>query len=77
MTNGWDLSLFELHTDIFTLQVLDLLWDLAHVPQLSTGLMEQALDEHLTILNDAYTVREEVKRKYVNKCVEDVKEVIQ
>ena len=38
--------------------------------------MEQALDEHLAILldNDG-TVKEQVKRTYVSKCINDIKEV--
>ncbi|KAL3868453.1 hypothetical protein ACJMK2_041259 [Sinanodonta woodiana] len=56
-----------------TSQVLNLLWDLAHLPVLSTDLIEQALDEHLGILNDSYAVKDQVKRQYVSKCVEDIK----
>ncbi|XP_064607447.1 ubiquitin carboxyl-terminal hydrolase 24-like isoform X2 [Liolophura sinensis] len=56
-----------------TTRVLELLWDLSHLPVLSTHLMEQALDEHLAILSDSYIVKEQVKRQYVVKCVEDIK----
>lgn len=58
-----------------TLQVLELLWDLAHLPSLSTALVEQALDEHHAILSDSYSVKEQIKMQYVNKCVEDIKKV--
>ena len=60
----------------FFLQILELLWDLSHLPSLPTSLMEQALDEHLAILldNDG-TVKEQVKRTYVSKCINDIKEV--
>ena len=54
-------------------QVLQLLWDLSHLPALSTHLIELALEEHLAILNDSYTVKDQVKRQYVAKCVEDIK----
>ncbi|KAL5016318.1 hypothetical protein ScPMuIL_005907 [Solemya velum] len=56
-----------------TTRVLELLWDLAHLPALSTHLTEQALGEHLTILSDSYSIKEQVKRQYVMKCVEDIK----
>jgi len=56
-------------------QVLELLWDLSHLPALSTHLIEQALEEHLAILSDSYSVKETVKRQYVVKCVEDIKKV--
>jgi len=52
-----------------------LLWDLAHLPTLKTGLIEQALDEHLAILSDSFTVKEPIKKQYVIKCVEDIREV--
>ncbi|XP_052775472.1 ubiquitin carboxyl-terminal hydrolase 24-like isoform X3 [Mya arenaria] len=56
-----------------TNQVLQLLWDLSHLPALSTHLVELALEEHLAILNDSYTVKDQVKRNYVSKCVDDIK----
>ncbi|CAG5125953.1 unnamed protein product, partial [Candidula unifasciata] len=56
-----------------TTRVLELLWDLAHLPSLSTSLIEQALDEHHAILSDSYSVKEQVKLQYVNKCVDDIK----
>jgi len=56
-------------------QVLQLLWDLSHLPALSTHLVELALEEHLAILNDSYTVKDQIKRNYVGKCVEDIKKV--
>uniref|UniRef100_A0A2C9KAF6 Ubiquitinyl hydrolase 1 n=1 Tax=Biomphalaria glabrata TaxID=6526 RepID=A0A2C9KAF6_BIOGL len=56
-----------------TTKVLELLWDLAHLPSLSTALVEQALDEHHAILSDSYSVKEQIKMQYVNKCVEDIK----
>ena len=56
-------------------QVLELLWDLAHLPALPTALIEQALDEHLAILNDSYAIKELVKNNYAFKCVDEIKEV--
>lgn len=56
-------------------QVLGLLWDLAHLPALSRHLLEQAQEEHHAILSDSYSVKEQVKLQYVNKCVDDIKKV--
>lgn len=54
-----------------------MLWELAHLPTLPTSLVQQALEEHLGILSDAYAVKETVKRSYVIKCIEDIKKVRQ
>lgn len=56
-------------------QVLGLLWDLAQLPALSRHLLEQAQEEHHAILSDSYSVKEQVKLQYVNKCVDDIKKV--
>lgn len=56
-------------------QVLEVLWELAHLPTLPTSLVQQALEEHLGILSDAYAVKEAVKRNYIIKCIEDIKKV--
>ena len=56
-------------------QVLELLWDLAHLPAIRTHLVEQALEEHHTILSVAYSVKEHLKLQYVHKCVDDIKKV--
>lgn len=58
-------------------QVLEVLWELAHLPTLPTSLVQQALEEHLGILSDAYAVKETVKRNYIIKCIEDIKKVKQ
>uniref|UniRef100_A0A671UUN8 ubiquitinyl hydrolase 1 n=1 Tax=Sparus aurata TaxID=8175 RepID=A0A671UUN8_SPAAU len=54
-------------------KVLEVLWELAHLPTLPTSLVQQALEEHLGILSDAYAVKETVKRSYIIKCIEDIK----
>lgn len=59
----------------FHCQVLELLWDLSHLPTLSRQLIELALEEHLAILSDSFSVREQVKRNYVIKCVDDIRKV--
>jgi len=56
-------------------QLLDLLWELAHLPMLKTSLVELALEEHLAVLSDPFGVKEQVKKQYVIKCVEDIREV--
>ncbi len=58
-----------------TFQVLEVMWELAHQTQLTTFLVEQALEHHLAILNEAYTVKEQIKKSYVIKCVDDIKKV--
>lgn len=55
--------------------MLEVLWELAHLPTLPTSLVQQALEEHLGILSDAYAVKETVKRSYIIKCIEDIKKV--
>lgn len=60
---------------LYPSQVLEVLWELAHLPTLPTTLVQQALEEHLTILSDAYAVKETVKRSYIIKCIEDIKKV--
>nr|XP_023674608.1 ubiquitin carboxyl-terminal hydrolase 24 isoform X1 [Paramormyrops kingsleyae] len=65
----------EARSEGTTGKVLEVLWDLAHLPTLPTGLVQQALDEHLAILSDAYAVKEAVKRSYIIKCIEDVKKI--
>ncbi|KAF2976666.1 hypothetical protein EK904_003280 [Melospiza melodia maxima] len=54
-------------------RVLEVLWELAHLPTLPCSLIQQALEEHLTILSDAYAVKEAIKRSYIIKCIEDIK----
>lgn len=66
------LSLFGIYLSV---QVLEVLWELAHLPTLPTTLVQQALEEHLGILSDAYAVKETVKRSYIIKCIEDIKKV--
>ncbi|KAG9350930.1 hypothetical protein JZ751_024819, partial [Albula glossodonta] len=65
----------EARSEATTCKVLEVLWDLAHLPTLPINLVQQALEEHLTILSDAYAVKETVKRNYIIKCIEDIKKV--
>lgn len=43
---------------------------------LKTSLVELALEEHLAVLSDPFAIRDQVKKQYVIKCVEDIKEVL-
>ncbi|XP_015755638.1 PREDICTED: ubiquitin carboxyl-terminal hydrolase 24-like [Acropora digitifera] len=54
-------------------KVLDLLWSLSHLPSLTTELVEQALRSHIEILSDSCAVKEQIKKNYAIKCVEDIK----
>uniref|UniRef100_A0AAX7UBD7 ubiquitinyl hydrolase 1 n=1 Tax=Astatotilapia calliptera TaxID=8154 RepID=A0AAX7UBD7_ASTCA len=63
----------EARSETTTGKVLEVLWELAHLPTLPTSLVQQALEEHLGILSDAYAVKELVKRSYIIKCIEDIK----
>ncbi|XP_078801730.1 ubiquitin carboxyl-terminal hydrolase 24 isoform X2 [Oryzias latipes] len=63
----------EARSEATTGKVLEVLWELAHLPTLPTSLVQQALEEHLGILSDAYAVKETVKRSYIIKCIEDIK----
>ncbi|XP_075688794.1 ubiquitin carboxyl-terminal hydrolase 24 isoform X3 [Rhinoderma darwinii] len=63
----------EARNETTTGKVLEVLWELAHLPTLPSHLIQQALEEHLTILSDAYAVKETVKRSYIIKCIEDIK----
>lgn len=61
------------HVCIF--QILELLWRLAHLPQLSREMVELALDSHSSILIDSYHTKDTEKKTYIAKCVEDIKKV--
>ena len=56
---------------------MELLWEQAHVEEISTQLMEQALEEHLSILSNSnmFTTKDQLKKTYVFKCVDDIREV--
>lgn len=43
---------------------------------LKTSLVELALEEHLAVLSDPFAIKEQVKKQYVIKCVEDIREVL-
>ena len=49
--------------------------DLAHLQSIPMPHLEHAFEEHLAILSDLFAVSQQVKSKYVLKCVEDIKKV--
>ncbi|XP_030229383.1 ubiquitin carboxyl-terminal hydrolase 24 isoform X5 [Gadus morhua] len=67
----------EARSEATTGKVLEVLWELAHLPTLPTSLVQQASEEHLGILSDAYAVKETIKRSYIIKCIEDIKKASQ
>jgi ubiquitin carboxyl-terminal hydrolase 9/24 len=56
-----------------TTKVLDLLWSLSHLPSLTTDMVDQALRSHIDILSDSFAVKEQIKKNYAVKCIEDIK----
>lgn len=60
-------------TFVCLFQVLDLLWSLSHLPSLTTDMVDQALKSHIEILSDSYAVKEQIKKNYAVKCVEDIR----
>jgi ubiquitin carboxyl-terminal hydrolase 9/24 len=56
-------------------KLLEVLWDFAHLPLLKTSLVELALEEHLAILSEPFNIKDQTKKLYAVKCVEDIREV--
>ncbi|CAI8010592.1 Ubiquitin carboxyl-terminal hydrolase 24, partial [Geodia barretti] len=54
-------------------KILDLLWNLAHLPHVSREMVELALDAHSSILIESYSTKEGERRTYIGKCVEDIR----
>ena len=48
---------------------------MAHTPQLSPEMAEQALDAHCSILVDSTHSKDVERKVYIGKCVEDIKKV--
>ena len=63
------------HAYVCCLQILELLWSMAHTPQLSPEMAEQALDAHCSILVDSTHSKDAERKLYIGKCVEDIKKV--
>jgi ubiquitin carboxyl-terminal hydrolase 9/24 len=54
-------------------KILEMLWGLAHLSQLSRQMVELALNSHYSILIDSFHIKDSDKRVYIGKCVEDIK----
>ena len=54
---------------------MELLWNLAHLPDATRDMVEQALEAHSSILIESYHTKEAEKRTYMSKCVEDIRKV--
>ena len=71
---AWQSNLLpHLHVLYLIFQVLDLLWSLSHLPSLTTEMVDQALKSHIEILSDSYAVKEQIKKNYAVKCMEDIR----
>ena len=57
-----------------TQAILALLWEMAHLPALPKSLVESALSEQLSILTEMRTNKDPMRRAYVLKCVDDIKQ---
>lgn len=43
------------------------------MPSLTTEMVDQALRSHNDILSDSYAVKEQIKKNYAVKCMEDIR----
>lgn len=57
-------------------QVLDLLWQLAHLRGLSPEMVKEALDSHIKILSTSTSIKDELRRNYALKCIDNIKKVL-
>jgi len=48
---------------------------LAHLPKLTPHLVDLALREHNTILNDSGFVKDSLKKSFILRCIDDIKKV--
>lgn len=58
-----------------TQAILELLWEMAHLPNLPKVLVEKAMQEQLSILTEMTQNKDPMKKMYVLKCVADLKKV--
>lgn len=56
-------------------KILEVLWSLAHLPNMSREMVELALESHSTVLVDSYHTKDAEKKTYISKCVDDIKKV--
>lgn len=60
---------------LYLLQIIDLLWELAHSQSLSMNLVELALEELFSILREV-SHKDQTKKQYAVKCIEDIRKVL-
>ena len=53
--------------------ILQLLWDMAHIPEIPKHLVERAFAEHLATINEITLNKDAIKKQYVLNCVDDIK----
>jgi len=53
--------------------ILQLLWDMAHIPEIPKHLVERAFAEHLATINEMTLNKDAIRRQYVLNCVDDIK----
>ena len=53
--------------------ILQLLWDMAHIPEIPKHLVERAFAEHLATINEITLNKDAMKKQYVLNCVDDIK----
>jgi len=53
--------------------ILQLLWDMAHIPEIPKHLVERAFAEHLSTITEMTLNKDAVRRQYVLACVDDIK----
>jgi ubiquitin carboxyl-terminal hydrolase 9/24 len=58
------------------LKVLELLWTLSQLPQLPHEMVQQALHAHSRILSDSTSVKDDMKKSYAQKCIENIKKSV-
>jgi len=53
--------------------ILQLLWEMAHIPEIPKHLVERAFAEHLATINEMTLNKDAIRRQYVLNCVDDIK----
>lgn len=54
-------------------QVFDFLWSLFYLLLLIIDMVDQVFKFYIEIFSDFYVVKEQIKKNYVVKCVEDIR----
>ena len=54
--------------------ILHLLWEMAHISEISKHLVERAFAEHLATINEMTLNKDAIRRHYALDCVADIKQ---